>query len=180
MKKEYLNEIWKPIKGYEGLYEVSNLGRVKSLVNNKGQYREKILTPIIGKGYYRVRLFKNKQNKLYSVHRLVAEAFLDNPNNLPCINHKDENKLNNIVTNLEYCTYSYNSNYGTSIQRRIEKQSKKVYQYTLDGEFVREWKSTMECGRNGYSQQAISSCCRKELYRHTHKGFRWSYKKEGE
>ena len=146
MKKEY----WKLIKDYEN-YMVSSFGRVKSLVNNKGQYREKILTPIIGNGYYRVRLFKNKQNK-----------------------------LNNIVTNLEYCTYSYNSNYGTSIQRRIEKQSKKVYQYTLDGQFVKEWPSTRECGRNGFSQQAISSCCRKELYRHTHKGFRWSYKKEGE
>ena len=165
-----MKEIWKPIKGYEGLYEISNFGRIRRYLQLNTN----------NKGYKHITLIKDNKKTDVSIHRLVAEAFLDNPNNLPCINHKDENKLNNIVTNLEYCTYSYNSNYGTSIQRRIEKQSKKVYQYTLDGQFIREWASTCECGRNGYSQQAISSCCRKELYRHTHKGFRWSYIKEGE
>lgn len=173
MKKE----IWKDIKGYEGLYQVSNFGRVKSLVNNKGQYREKILNPIIGNGYYRVRLFKNKQNKLYSVHRLVAEAFIPNPDNLPQVNHRDENKLNNSVDNLEWCDNKFNMNYGTARQRMVEKQSKKVYQYDLEGNLIKIYNSVSETEKDGFMTTAVSACCRNEKYRHTHKGYRWEYKK---
>ena len=124
-----MEEIWKDKKDYEGLYQVSNLGRAKSLINNKGQYREKILKHNIRNGYPSVTLCKNKKLKSFTIHRLVAEAFIPNPNNLPCVNHKDENRLNNFFNNLEWCTYSYNINYGTGLKRRSITQSKPVLQY---------------------------------------------------
>ena len=168
-----MEEIWKDKKDYEGHYQVSNCGRVKSIKFGK----EKILKLIKDKdGYLQVTLCKNNIKKVYKVHRLVAEAFLDNPNNLPCINHKDENKLNNIVTNLEYCTYSYNSNYGTAIERRSKKRSKPVLQYDLEGNFIKEWKSVAECGRNGYNYGNVSECCRGK--RKYHKDCIWRYKNE--
>ena len=162
MKKEY----WKPVVGYEGHYQVSNFGRVKSIKFGK----EIILKQKIKGGYYYVNLSKNGILKTYLVHRLVAEAFIDNTDNLPCVNHKDEDKTNNSVDNLEWCTQSYNINYGT----RTEKYSKKVYQYTLEGEFVKEWKSIAECGRNGFNRGNVWMCCRGELK--THQNFIWKYK----
>ena len=116
-------EIWKNIQGYEGLYQISNLGRVKSLHYNK----EKILKPNkYGAGYYGVALSKNNKHKRYSIHRLVAIAFIPNPNNLPQVNHKDEDKTNNRVDNLEWCTNEYNMNYGTRNERANEKISETV------------------------------------------------------
>ena len=163
MKKE----IWKPVIGYEGLYEVSNWGRVKSLKFGK----ERILKLFKDtSGYLCVKLCKNTNQCQFKVHRLVAQAFIPNPNNLPQINHKDECKTNNIVSNLEWCDRKYNINYGT----RTEKCSKKVYQYTLDGKFVKEWKSTMECGRNGYNKGNVAACCRGKLKKY--KNFIWKYK----
>lgn len=109
-------EIWKDIKGYEGLYQVSNKGRVKSLGNNKTR-KEKILSlKPNNKGYIRVTLYKNNIKKHFSVHRLVAEAFIPNPDNLPQVNHiidDFEHRSDNRVENLEWCTAEYNSNYGT-------------------------------------------------------------------
>ena len=175
MKKEY----WKPVLDYEGLYEVSNWGRVKSL-NYIHSGKEKILKPVTTKnGYLRVVLCKNGKKKTFLVHRLVAEAFIPNPNNLPQVNHKDENKLNNNVENLEFCDNKYNSNFGTRNERIIAKntngkRSKKVYQYTLDGQFVREWESTSDCGRNGYNYGNVAACCRGELKKY--KGFIWKYR----
>lgn len=166
MKKEY----WKPVVGYEGHYQVSNFGRVKSIKFGK----EIILKQNIRGGYYIVNLSKNGIVKTYLVHRLVAEAFIDNTDNLPQVNHKDENKLNNNVDNLEWCTHEYNINYGTRNKKASKKLSKPVLQYTLDGEFVREWKSTIECGRNGYDQGHVAACCRGKLK--TYKGFIWEYK----
>ena len=167
-----MKEIWRDKKYYEGRYQVSNCGRVKSL-KRKNVLKEKILKPYVDKdGYLTVAL--NNPRKTFLVHRLVAEAFIPNPDNLPCVNHKDENKQNNVVSNLEWCDRKYNQNYGT----RTEKCSKKVYQYTLDGELVREWISATEAGRNGFSQSGINNCCLGKAK--THKGFRWSYKKEGE
>ena len=161
-----MDEIWKDKKDYEGHYQVSNFGRVKSIKFGK----ERILKPLTNSsGYLCVNLYKNGIIKTYLVHRLVAEIFLPNPNNYKEVNHKDEDKSNNIVSNLEWCDRCYNNNYGT----RTEKFSKKVYQYTLDGQFVKEWPSTCECGRNGYSQSSVSACCRDELK--TYKGFIWSY-----
>lgn len=112
-----INEIWKDIKGYEGLYQVSNIGRVKSLkkeVNGRGNkiriVKERILKPVIVyNGYERVILSKNCKTKLYRVNRLVAQAFIPNNNNYPIINHIDGNKRNNIVDNLEWCSYSHNN-----------------------------------------------------------------------
>ena len=162
-----MKEIWKDKKDYEGHYQVSNCGRVKSFRFGK----ERILKLIKYKcGYLYVNLYKNNIKKEYLVHRLVAEAFIDNTDNLPCVNHKDENKLNNNVDNLEWCTHEYNINYGT----RTERCSKPVLQYTLDGEFIREWPSTRECGKSGFNQGSVSACCRGK--RKTHKGFLWEYK----
>lgn len=103
-------EIWKDIKGYEGRYQISNEGRVKSLIGSK----EKILKPGLNfHGYEKVTLSKGNKVKAHLVHRLVAQAFIPNPNDYPCINHKDEMKFDNSVDNLEWCTYDYNNNYGS-------------------------------------------------------------------
>lgn len=131
-----MKEIWKDIKGYESLYQVSNLGRVKSLARKviKKNYvsfkKERILKQQTDRyGYKKVILQRNYQIKTFSIHRLVAEAFLENPYNLPQINHKDENKENNCVLNLEYCDSKYNNNYGTRNIRVSETMKKKKYQY---------------------------------------------------
>ena len=108
-------EEWRDVKGYEGLYQVSNKGRVKSLnrIDSRGnKVNEKILRPGKRNNYLFVNLYKNGKRKLYDIHRLVAQAFLPNPDNLPVVNHKDENKLNNNVENLEWCTQAYNVNYS--------------------------------------------------------------------
>ena len=170
-------EIWKDIKGFEGLYQVSDQGRVKSLKFGK----ERILKPQRDKnGYLLVDLCKNKESKKCKVHRLVCQTFLINPQNLPQVNHKDEDKTNNRVDNLEWCDRKYNSNYGTRTQRVAEKNtngklSKPVLQYTKYCEFIKEWKSASDVERNlGYAQQNISRCCLgrcKSAY-----GFLWKYK----
>lgn len=115
-------EIWKDIKGYEGLYQVSNLGNVKSLCY-RNQKKAKNLTPqITNRGYIAVMLSKKKTMKLFLVHRLVAMAFVDNPNNYPIVNHKDENPLNNHMDNLEWCTYSHNRIYSMNIHPERRKE----------------------------------------------------------
>ena len=131
MKKEYLNEIWKPIKGYEGLYEVSNFGRIKSLKFGK----ERILKGSKDKyGYYHISLSDiNKKYKSFLVHRLVAEHFLDKPDNCNEVNHKDENPQNNIYTNLEWCDRKYNCNYGTR-NERISKNNRGKKSYIITTE----------------------------------------------
>lgn len=118
-------EEWRDIEGYEGLYQVSNLGRVKSLartaIDRRGiphYVNERILKQAFDKdGYCLVGLHKDRKIKSGKVHRLVASAFIDNPHNLPEVNHKDENKSNNNVENLEWCTPKYNINYGTCLDR---------------------------------------------------------------
>lgn len=179
-------EIWKDIKGYEGLYQVSNFGRIKSLsrtMNNRfggeAQLKERIRKLYKYQGYFRVALCKNCIQKSYNVHRLVAQAFIPNPDNLPIINHKDENPSNNHVENLEWCTHQYNNCYGT-VRERLSKaqlncpsKSKTVYQYDLHYNLIKVWPSAAECRRSGFSQGHICACCRGE--RKTHKGFHWSY-----
>ena len=116
-------EEWRDIKGYEGLYQVSSLGRVKSLKDSHDNYREKILKPGNVRGYLHVNLYKDTKRKTYRIHRLVAEAFISNPNNYEEVNHKDEDKTNNCVSNLEWCTREYNMSYGT-INKRISENHK--------------------------------------------------------
>ena len=180
-------EEWRDIEGYEGLYQVSNLGNVKSLDRyipySNGKlvfYKGKILKPILDKyGYNTVNLHKFINREQKKVHRLVAEAFISNPDNLPLINHKDENKENNCVDNLEWCDTNYNNNYGSRNEKisvsntNHHLRSKQVAQYTLDGELVKIWPSTNECGRNGFCQNVVSVCCRGE--RKTYKGYIWKY-----
>lgn len=111
-------EIWKDIEGYEGLYQVSNLGNVKSLNKRKGRILKLTKDHF---GYLRVNLYKDFKYKIHKVHRLVAQAFIENSNNYPIINHKDEDKTNNKVENLEWCDHKYNNNYGTV--RKRQKQT---------------------------------------------------------
>lgn len=175
---QYMEEIWKDIEGYEN-YQVSNYGRVKSLKFGK----ERIKNPKkINGGYFQIGLNKNGKTKGHLIHRLVAEAFIPNPDNLPIINHKDEDKTNNHVENLEWCSYKYNSNYGSCQQRRADrlrdinntKSSKTVYQYSLEDEFIKKWPSTMEIERQlGFSHNKISRCCLGG--RPTAYGFKWRY-----
>ena len=128
-----MEEIWKDIEGYEGKYKISNLGRVKSL-KYMHQNHENILKLIKTQyGYYKIKLCAEGKVKTYLVHRLVAKTFIPNPNNYPCINHKDENKQNNYVDNLEWCTIAYNNAYGTHNESvRQHQQSKRVGQFKLD------------------------------------------------
>lgn len=115
------SETFLSVPGYEGLYEVSNKGNVKSL------RRGIILKPSILHGYLRVGLHKDNKTQYYVVHRLVALVFIPNPENLPFVNHKDESRNNNCVENLEWCTAQYNNTYGTAIKRRVEKRTGREY-----------------------------------------------------
>ena len=138
-------EVFKPIEGYEDLYEVSNEGRVRNKTTGR------ILKPFSAKGYLKVNLCKDGISKFKSIHRLVANAFIPNPLNLPEVNHIDENKLNNNVDNLEWCSRQYNIDYSVS---------KPVNQYALDGRLLNTYKSTMEAERQtGVPHQNICNCC---------------------
>lgn len=126
-----MTEIWKDIEGYEGKYQVSNFGQVKSMIG-----QEKVLHPKKHRnGHLQIGLHKDKKRKTMYIHRLVAQAFIPNPDNLPCVNHKDENPNNNNVDNLEWCTQKYNCNYGTRVDRIMEtkkQQYKKIYKYSFN------------------------------------------------
>lgn len=176
--KEQLNtELWVDINGYDGDYQISNFGRVKS----KKGYNEKILTNgIDGRGYSFVVLCKNGITKMYRIHRLVGIYFIPNPHNYPCINHKDENKINNHISNLEWCTYKYNANYGTKISRikkslkESTKNKKQVVQYDIQGNIVNKYNGIREAGRiTNILSSSISSCCKGKLL--TVHGYVWRY-----
>ena len=173
-----MQEEWRDIKGYEGFYMVSSEGRIKSLsrvASNGRRIEERILKPRNnGYGYLVVDLCKDRQPRTITVHRLVATAFLDNPKNLPQINHIDENKANNNVSNLEWCNRKYNCNYGTRNERFAKAQSKPVLGTSLDGKSYLYFNSTIDAERlGGFKQSAISACCRGKLKQH--KGYKWQY-----
>lgn len=183
-------EIWKDIEGYEGLYQVSNLGRVKSLARKRGNqfdYKDIILQQHIVRNYFSVVLQKDGVAKCYRIHRLVAQEFKPNPDNLPCVNHKDENKLNNNIENLEWCTYKYNSNYGTAIERCRQKRlnhkkfSKVVKRYDLQGNYIDTWSSLREIERKlGFNHTRIAAVCNHRKYCKSAFGYKWEYAENNE
>lgn len=173
-------EIWKDVVGYEGLYQVSNLGRVKSLPRRimcgwaDFISKEKIISQANHRQGYKIVCFhRNGKQKTYKVHRLVAEAFIPNHKKYKCINHKDENKSNNVVSNLEWCNHSYNNNYGTRNEKVRKVNGKQVQQYTLDGTLVKEWVCMREAQRLT-GVRNIYSVCNGE--RKSAGGFFWKYK----
>lgn len=164
-----MTEIWRPIKGYESRYEVSNLGNVRNV-----RYNNRPLSPFLNSnGYYLVSLSKNGRVTKVLVHRLVANAFIDNLHELPCVNHKDECTTNNTVSNLEWCDKEYNNRYGSHPSKIADANSKSVYQMR-NGEVIQTWKSCSEAARvEGFSISCIVRCCNGE--RKQHKGYEWQY-----
>ena len=169
---------WKDIKNYEGLYQVSTDGKIRSLdryVTTRGGAKalrkgKEIKLRKNSDGYYMVNL----SNRTYSVHRLVAQAFIPNPNNFPCVNHKDENRKNNNVENLEWCTHKYNNNYGTRIEKVSKKKYKTIKQYDLEGNFIKEWQSIKEVSETMNICKSGIIACAKGIYKQC-KGYIWKY-----
>lgn len=188
MKKE----IWKDAVGYEGLYQVSNLGRIYSFRYNK------ILNPPVDKHncYIQTSLWKNKIQLNCRVHRLIAETFIPDKTTFKSmpdedrslinldeleVNHKDEDKTNNCVDNLEWCTKKYNIHYGTSLTRRAHSQSKPIEQFDLNGNFIKKWNSTAEASRNFKNQYKNPKNNINDVLRGRHKtacGYIWRYAKK--
>ena len=166
-------EIWKDIVGYEGLYKVSNLGNVMSFWGKKPHL---LRAGKSSNGYLQVDLTNhNKSIKNFLIHRLVAQAFIPNPQNLPFVNHKDENKKNNREDNLEFCTQQYNNIYGTRIERASKSKSKPVLQYDKNGIFINEYPSIKDAERHtGIYKENICSVCKGKLK--TAGGYVWRYK----
>lgn len=178
-----MEEIFRDIPKFEGLYQVSNYGNIKSYTRKRlgrgGSVRicpGKILRhKIDNRGYHQIDLFDlNGKSHRFLIHRLVAEIFLVNPNNLSQVNHKDNNPSNNCIDNLEWC-----SNYENNLWKKItspekEKVAKSVLQYSLDGKLIKEWISAKSAETDGFDHSAISKCCRGKLK--SHKGFIWKFK----
>ena len=186
-----MEEIWKNIEGYPN-YQVSNMGRIKRL--STGYYRrtEKILKPQLqNNGYLHIKLSQKDKTKCILVHRLVAQVFIPNPNNLPQVNHINEDKTDNRVENLEWCTQKYNINYGNGISKRVKTnkengtykkigeinskiRSKSILQFSKDNSFIRRWDCIMDVQRElGYDNKQICSCLKNR--QKTAKGFKWVY-----
>ena len=175
-----MKEIWKDIDGYKNLYQVSNYGNIKSLdkyVNGRNSKRlikgKKIRLFEDKDGYKIVNLYKNSKMKQFRIHRLVAQAFIPNPGNLPQVNHKNEIKTDNKVENLEWITLIDNCNYGT----RNQRISKRVNQYDLQGNFIKTWNSIIQVEKelNIFHSRIIEVCQgkRKQIG-----GYKWRYADE--
>lgn len=180
------NEEWRAIKGYEGLYEVSNLGRVRSLdrIQSRSSWRQRefmqhykgriLKQQRNNKGYYTVILQVHKKYDMRLVSRLVAEEFIPNPNNLPVVNHKDQVPTNNVASNLEWCTTKYNVTYANAVEMRVAKVSRPIEQLTLDGKHVAFYKSANEAQRiGGYDHTNIGRVIHGKQKQYL--GFLWRY-----
>lgn len=154
-------------------YSVTDDGRVFSLDYHREGYKKE-LKPRLYCGYNRITLCKDGKVKYILIHRLVALAFIPNPDNLPIINHKDENPSNNNVENLEWCSIKYNNTYGTRLERSAIANWKPIRQFTKDGLFIKEYTSLKEAARQtGFYKSAISQCCNGKL-KSSH-GYIWRY-----
>ena len=169
-----MKEVYKPIKGFENLYEISNFGniqsidRVEHIVTEKKDFfrikKGKLLKKTINtNGYYYITLHgEDGSLTTISIHKLVASHFLDNPNSLNCVNHKDENKLNNKADNLEWCTYEYNNNYGTKKERlklSNKWRSKEIMMLDGNGNIIKEYSSINSVKEDGFDPSAVFRCC---------------------
>lgn len=186
----YIEEIWRDIPGYEGYYQISNHGNVRGLdryVMNTGNYsKESKLIYVKGKmmaqkdpgnGHLVVHLTRDHKSKQFYVHRLVALAFIPNPDNLPIVNHKDENPLNNHVSNLEWATYQYNTNYGTCIERRSMAITRRIKRLSMTGEIIDEWDSIKDASKHtNVDPSSISACAKGK--RNSAGGYKWEYNNE--
>lgn len=199
-----MKERWKEIAGYEGLYQVSNKGNVRSLdrtvsykhpkCHKDGRFsylclKGRKLTPILRKmsnylSYYQVNLVDKQKTKTTHIHRLVAEAFIDNPDNKPQVNHKDGNGLNNNVSNLEWVTQSENTTHAYRVLGRVPStlgkfgesspKARAVIQLSLSGDFIKRWGSGSEAVRGGgFDSGSITRCCQ-GVYS-SHKNYKWRY-----
>lgn len=185
-------EIWKTIPETDGLYSVSNLGNVrrnehyttvKPNVQKQNEtvafYKERLVKPYKDSTGYFVVSLRNSNGETYrkKIHRLVAKAFVSNPNNLNVVNHKDENKTNNSADNLEWCTAKQNANYGTRNTRIQKATSTRIGQYTIDGKLIKIWNSMSEAAKSlGASTTSyIRRVCINQFGRKTYKGFIWKY-----
>ena len=171
-------EIWKDIPNYDGLYQVSNLGVVKSLTycNQYGRIKkEKLLKQNIIKSGYCVVSITNKKRKTMPIHRLVAQTFITNPNNLPQVNHKDGNKQNNRVDNLEWCTNEYNMQHAKQNGLLEKRKLKiKVKQYDLNDKMIKQWLSAKDVWEElKINNSHITECCKGK--RKTAGGYIWRY-----
>lgn len=166
-------EVWKDVKGYEGLYQVSSHGRLKRVFRNK---KEHFLTGKRDKdGYTQVILSRNQKKKHFRLHRLVAEAFKPNPDSKPEVNHKDRNKQNNNASNLEWVTGSENVQHSFQTGRNVRK--KPILQLTKNMELVASWDSIADASREtGIKHSNISACCNKRKWYNTAGGYIWRYK----
>lgn len=165
-------EIWRDIKNYEGIYEVSNLGRIKSISRNGTIKENRILKPNKVMGYSQVGLQKYGTRKYKKIHRLVAEAFIPNPENKKEVNHKDGNKANNCVDNLEWVTTSENQLHS---YYELKNNIKSVIQLSLNNEIIKEWESIAKVEQElKISNADICKCCKGK--RKTAGGYKWRYK----
>lgn len=171
-----MEEEWRPVIGYEELYEASSEGRIRSVdrevADRGGVYiaKGKVLKPVMNKGYLRVGLHEEGKTKWFYVHRLVYSAFCGKIPGGYDVNHIDEDKTNNRLENLNLMTRKENNNWGT----RTERCSKPVIAFDGDGNVVLEFHSTAEAERNGFHSGHLSACCLGK--QKTHKGYRWKYK----
>lgn len=171
-------EEWKDIKGYEGLYRISNIGKVLSLNYRNYHWAKELVPKKNNNGYLWVELRKDGKSKPFLIHRLVAEAFIENPNNYPLVNHKDENPLNCEASNLEWCTQKYNVLYSMKKHPKRAKNPRKllkaVNQIDMDGNIICHFANICVITREkGYHNTSIKECC--EHKRKTAYGYKWEY-----